>query len=162
MKQHLKKSVLILGSILSVLACRSENENHDQEKPIIVSNYAENFPTSCATIKRGESFTFKAQFTDNVELGSYNVEIHHNFDKHKHDTEIASCPNEDPKRTEKPTNPFKFNESYSIPSGRQSFSVSHKIEVPANVDTGDYHFHLKVVDKAGFHSIKAVSIKIID
>lgn len=161
MKQHLKKSVLILGSILSVLACRSENENHDQEKPVIVSDYAENFPTSCATIKRGESFTFKAQFTDNVELGSYNVEIHHNFDKHKHDTEIASCPNEDPEKKTAIT-PFKFNQNYSIPSGRQSFSVSHKIEVPSNVDTGDYHFHLKVVDKAGFHNIKAVSIKIID
>lgn len=161
MKQQLKKSVLILGSILSVLACRSENENHDQEKPVIVSDYAENFPTSCATIKRGESFTFKAHFTDNVELGSYNVEIHHNFDKHKHDTEIASCPNEDLEKKTAIT-PFKFNQNYPIPSGSKSFTASHQIDIPANVDTGDYHFHLKVVDKAGFHNIKAVSIKIID
>ena len=60
------------------------------------------FPENCAILYRGESFSFQATFTDNIELGNYNVEVHNNFDHHSHSTEAEECELEPKKEAVKP------------------------------------------------------------
>jgi len=36
------------------------------------------------------------------------------------------------------------------------------ISIPANVDTGDYHFTIRVTDAAGWQSFEGISVKISD
>lgn len=159
MKKILFQSLLIIG-IFHLSACRNNDENIDQEKPIIVSDYSESFPTSCSVVKRGESILFKAKFTDNVELGNYNIQVHHNFDHHNHDTSVASCANED--EIKKPIRPWVFNQDFKIPSGSKSTEVSQNIVIPNDIDTGDYHFMIKVTDKSGWATQKGISIKVVE
>lgn len=46
-----------------------------------------------------------------------------------------------------------------IPAGSTSYELNMEIPVPANVDTGDYHFMIRLTDKAGWQVFKAVSLK---
>lgn len=38
--------------------------------------------------------------------------------------------------------------------------IEKEIVVPASIDTGDYHLLLRLTDKQGWQTVKAVSIKI--
>jgi hypothetical protein len=94
-----------------------------------------------------------------MELGIYNIEIHNNFDHHSHSTDAVECDSESKK---KPINPFVFNRDFPIPVGKTVFEADNTILIPMDVDTGDYHFMIRLTDKAGWQQLKAVSIKIKD
>jgi len=115
------------------------------------------FPTQCSVIKRGEKFVFKALVTDNVQLGSLNVDIHHNFDHHTHSTELIAC---DLAPVKQAIKPFLLIKNVAIPKGLKSYEVSTEIEVPADVDPGDYHFMIRLTDQEGWQTIKGLSVKI--
>lgn len=146
-------------------ACGDENET-DQEKPEINLDIADAFPLNCDTLYFGKTFTFKALFTDNFELGSTNafsINIHNNFDHHSHSTEVTECSMEEVKD---PVNPFSFIESYSIPEGRQEYEAILTIDIPEGdsngaYDDGDYHFFISLTDKEGWSVQKGLSIKIM-
>jgi hypothetical protein len=109
-------------------------------------------------VKRGESFTFRVLLSDNLALGSISVDIHHNFDHHTHSTEVATCemaPIKTPKK------PFLLIQSFSIPTGLTRFETEEQINIPADIDPGDYHFLIRLTDKEGWQTIKGLSIKII-
>jgi hypothetical protein len=111
----------------------------------------------------GESFTFRVLFSDNVELGSFSIDIHHNFDHHSHSTEVTEC-QLDPKIN--PDNPFVFIQDYTIPAGSKSYETNLSISLPSgNVgvlfDEGDYHFFISLTDKEGWSAQKGLSIKIL-
>lgn len=145
----------ILSIIL--LSCNSDDDDKDMEKPSIDMTAESAFPTNCVVLLRGESFSFNARFADNVELGNYNLEIHNNFDHHSHSTENEEC-ELDPKK--RPVKPWIYNKDYPIPAGQISFTANDVIEIPANIDTGDYHFMIRLTDKAGWQQIKSVEVKI--
>ncbi|RZL14675.1 MAG: DUF4625 domain-containing protein [Pedobacter sp.] len=153
--KHLYLSLLFLGSIFS--ACKKE-ENIDTTYPEISSSTTDAFPIQCSTLKRGEKFVFKATFSDNVELGSTSIDIHHNFDHHNHSTEVNSC---DMEPIKLPVNPFLLIKTFPIAAGQKSYSINEELTVPLDVDPGDYHFLIRLTDKAGWQTIKGVSIKII-
>lgn len=153
-------SILFLSLCLFAFSsCDSDDDDKDLEKPQIDMSFDSAFPQNCTILHRGESFTFKAIFKDNEELGSYNLEIHNNFDHHSHSTEITEC---DPEPNKKPVNPLVFNKDYTIPDGKTVYEASAEITIPDNIDTGDYHFSIRVTDKAGWQEIKAFSVKIKD
>ncbi|NMB98374.1 MAG: DUF4625 domain-containing protein [Clostridiaceae bacterium] len=152
------RAVVILLLCLPILSC-NDDDDQDMEYPVIIMNSGDASPLNCAVIYRGESFPFKAIFTDNQELGSYNIEIHNNFDHHSHSTENEECELDSKKE---PVNPFIYNKDYVIPTGETYFAADNIVEVPADVDTGDYHFMIRLTDKAGWQALKAVSIKIRD
>jgi len=129
----------------------------DTTYPTINIEASNAFPKQCSVVKRGEKFIFKADFSDNVELGAVSVDIHHNFDQHSHSTEVAAC-NMDAKKT--PVNPLKFIQDFSIPTGQKNYQISQEIEIPASIDAGDYHFLIRLTDKSGWQTIKGLSIKI--
>ena len=134
-------------------------EERDDELPEIIMSETGHFPQNCDTLYLGESFTFRARFTDNVELGSYSIDIHHNFDHHSHSTEMAECPM-DPKKT--PVNPFLFIEQFDIPEGKREYDAMQVISIPDDIDHGDYHLMVRLTDKTGWQAIRGISIKIME
>ena len=101
--------------------------------------------------------------TDNEELGAYNIEIHSNSDHHSHSTSPVECEEHEHEDEHKEAvKPWVFNESHNIPAGQRKFEVRQDIVIPEDIDAGDYHFMLRVTDRAGWQQLKAVSIEITE
>jgi hypothetical protein len=148
-------AMLFLLGIVS--GCKKDKKEVDTTYPTISIEAANAFPKQCSVIKRGEKFTFRAELSDNVALGSVSIDIHHNFDQHSHSTEVLGC-NMEAKKT--PINPLLYIKDFPIPSGQKSYQMVQEIEVPATVDPGDYHFLIRLTDQSGWQTIKGLSIKI--
>jgi hypothetical protein len=159
----LARIIFILSAIsLILVSCKKENDI-DTEKPVINIDFTGAFPVNCDTIYLGEEFQLKVRFSDNVELGSYGIDIHNNFDHHSHSTEVTEC-ELDP--VKEPVNPFGFIDDYDIPDGLSEFETSITIPVPSGnnnglFDEGDYHFFISVTDKEGWSDQKGLSIKML-
>lgn len=156
----MNKILIAFFSLLLLSSCSTDREEEletDKTAPTIDLTIPGAFPVSCSNIQRGTTITLKASFSDNMELGSYGVDIHNNFDHHNHSTETGDC-GLDPVKT--PVNPYLLIESYPIPAGNKQYTSSQEITIPADVDPGDYHFMIRVVDKTGWQTIKGLSIKI--
>jgi hypothetical protein len=98
-----------------------------------------------------------------VELGSYSLEIHHNFDHHAHSTELANC-ELDPVKD--PLNPFHTIMDFDIPAGSTEYIVNESIQIPLSdangeSDPGDYHFFISITDREGWSVQKGLNIKIL-
>ena len=166
----MKKSILYICNVWFVLAvlvvslclasCSDNDDDtqaaNDQEKPKIEDGTVPN-PIDCQQYKRGETIPFRYTFTDNVELGNFNIEIHNNFDHHTHSTSAGDCPLDDKKS---PVSPWVYNQDQSIPAGLKSYEAKVDIPIPQDIDPGDSHFMIRLTDKAGWQELKAVSIKI--
>jgi hypothetical protein len=153
--------ILYLG-LTPFSACNRDAET-DREKPEINFNIQDAFPINCDTLYFGESFTFRVVLTDNMELGSYSIDIHNNFDHHSHSTEVTEC-NLDPIKS--PVNPFTFIEDFDIDEVLKEYVTNLSITIPSgNVyglyDDGDYHFFISLTDKEGWSAQKGLSIKIL-
>ncbi len=148
---------MIVAAAFIMAGCGKNDTPKDETPPVIDLSVDGAFPVQCSELVRGQTFTFKARFTDNVELGSYGLDIHHNFDQHSHSTETATCEAEGVKTS---VNPFLLVRNYTIPSGNRSFEATASVEVPADVDPGDYHFMVKLTDKQGWQTLRGLSIKI--
>lgn len=131
----------------------------DEQVPVIDITAEDAFPKNCVTVYRGESFDFKIKLTDNIELGSFSVEMHHNFDHHTHSTSPTQCTMDPIKNA---VNPLLFITEFPIPEKQKIFIASGTIDVPANVDTGDYHFMVRVTDASGWQSFEGISLKVSD
>lgn len=158
----LNKKYLSLMLLCALSACSSsddDEETKDMNYPVINTTDIVAVPTDCQVFKRGDVIPFNLLFTDDTELGAYNIEIHHNFDHHTHSTSSVECPMEAPKQ---PVKPWVFNLDFTIPSGQKSFTARHDIAIPSDIDTGDYHFMVRLTDRAGWQQIHAVAIKITE
>ncbi len=154
-------SVIIALSFF--LGSCEKKEKIDKEKPVIDLSIQGAFPNNCDTLYFGESFILKVKFIDNVQLGSYSIDIHNNFDHHSHSTEITEC-SLDPIKS--PVNPFLFIEDYDIPVGQTEYQTNILISIPSgngngNFDEGDYHFFISLTDKEGWSSQKGLNIKLL-
>ena len=149
---------LIAFSMLFLASCSSSDDSSvDEEKPTITVNYAGGFPQACETLERGETYTFRAQVTDNLGLAAYSLNIHHNFDHHTHDDQGAQCELEETKAA---VNPMIYIENFDTPSGTTDYEISISITIPEDVDPGDYHCSYSVTDVTGWQSRTSVDIKI--
>lgn len=151
------KYIIFIAMIPIIFAC--DDTVKDEELPVIDMTRETAFPQNCVTVYRGESFTFNARFTDNIELGSYSIEMHHNFDHHSHSTSSEECEMGAVKSAVKP---LLFIDEYTIPDGKTEYSANIEINVPADVDTGDYHFMVRLTDKSGWQTFKGISVKVGD
>ena len=70
--------------------------------PVINTTDIVAVPSDCEVYKRGDVIPLNFLFTDDSELGSYNVEIHNNFDHHTHSTSSVECPMDAKKQPVKP------------------------------------------------------------
>ncbi len=148
--------LLFLTFLLALSACKKDSEDIDTEYPTIdVTGTA--FPQQCTVIKRGEKFVFKAKLSDNVELGSVSIDVHHNFDHHSHSTEVNEC---NLSAVKLPVKPFLLIKDFPLPAGQKTYEIAQEVTVPADVDAGDYHFLIRLTDKTGWQTLKGLSIKI--
>jgi hypothetical protein len=152
-------AILIL--LLIIAGCSPEEI--DDQKPVINLSPEGSFPVSCDTLYLGETFTWRVRFTDNVVLGSYSIDIHHNFDQHAHSTEVEVC---DLNPVKAPANPFKTIMDFEIPTGSVEFEAEETISIPLSdengeFDTGDYHFFIRLTDRSGWSTQKGFNIKIL-
>lgn len=156
----MKKIKFLLGvfALAIISSCSSDNAEIDTEYPVIDITGTNAFPIQCSTIERGQTINFKATFNDNIALGSYSLDIHHNFDHHTHSTEVTSCEME---AVKKPGKPMLFINNYTIPNGVKNYEATAQITIPADVDPGDYHFMIRLTDKEGWQTLKGLSIKIL-
>lgn len=157
------KLLIFLFSLLTFSYSCSSDETIDTEKPLIDLSIPGAFPVNCDTLYFGESYQLKLLFTDNVELGSFSIDIHHNFDHHSHSTEVAAC---DLDPIKDPVNPYVVIDDYEIPSGSTYYETDLSIPIPANdgsdkYDEGDYHFFISLTDHEGWSTQKGISIKIM-
>ena len=121
--------LLALALSSALFSSCEKDEEIDKEKPNIDLSIQDAFPVNCDTLYFGESFELKVLFTDNVELGSFSIDIHNNFDHHSHSTEVTECslnPIKDP------VNPYLFIQNYDIPSGLSEYETNLSISIPAN------------------------------
>lgn len=161
----MKNFIIIIIPVLLIMffnSCEKEKEI-DKGKPTIDLTTQGAFPLNCDTLYFGESFKFKVLFADNVELGSFSIDIHHNFDYHSHSTEVTEC-DRDPKKS--PVNPFLFIKDYNIPEGLKEYETNLLINIPSGksidlFDDGDYHLFISLTDKEGWSAQKGLGIKML-
>lgn len=153
----LKTLCTAIGIAALIAGCSKDKDATDTEYPTIDVAASAAFPKQCSEVTRGQKFTAKILVADNAELGSVSIDVHHNFDHHSHSTEVTEC-NTGAVKT--PVKPFLLVKSIPIPAGNKSYTVSEQINVPADIDPGDYHFMIRVTDKEGWQTMKGLSIKI--
>lgn len=150
--------IIVLSLLFALFSC-SKTEI-DDEPPVIIMNEPHHFPVGCDTVYVGETFTFKATFSDNQELGAYSIDTHQNFDHHSHSTEAEECELDPPKTPS--DNVFLFIQAYTIPDGLNTYEAEVNIEIPAGIEPGDYHFFLALTDKEGWQTVRGVGIKVLE
>lgn len=154
------KYFYLASFILLTAACSNDNSDDiDEEKPTISVNYTEGFPQGCTLLTRGETYNFRAMVTDNSELAAYSIDIHHNFDHHTHDDQVAKC---ELGEVQSPVNPLIFVENYTIEGSLTSYEINISVTIPNDVDTGDYHCAYSVTDATGWQGRTSIDIKIVE
>ncbi|MGG6230327.1 DUF4625 domain-containing protein [Tenacibaculum sp. SDUM215027] len=148
--------VLLLLTILNI-SCSSESEEPDTEKPTITINYNEGFPKSCTVLEKGKEYTIRVKVSDNIALATYAIDIHHNFDHHTHDDQGSSC---ELSPIKDPVSPLIFMKNYTIDNNRKEYEIVQNITIPTDIDSGDYHCQISVIDVTGWQSRTSVDIKI--
>lgn len=151
-----------LGLWITLGACGNDGEvtKKDLEKPTITTEGVVAEPLNCSQYLQGDTIRLCYVLKDNIELGSYNVEIHNNFDHHSHSTDAGEC--ELDAKKEANNHVWIYNKDFKIPAGSTTFVADERIPIPEHAQAGDYHFMIRFTDKAGHQEIKAVSIKIIE
>ena len=156
--------LLTLVSLLcSLCGCSSsdDNESKDMEYPVISDEGVTANPVECQQYHPGDVIPFQYVFTDNVELGNYTIEIHNNFMHHTHTGSAVECELDARKNAGSKAWVFNLSEKEgTIPPGLRSYVARVDIPIPADVETGDYHFMVRLTDRAGWQQLKAVSIKV--
>lgn len=153
-------ALFLAGSGL-LLSCG--HDDHDTEKPVIDLSPEWVFPGNCDTLYLDETFRLRMRFSDNQELGSWSMEIHHNFDQHAHTTEIGTCPMDAKKLA---VNPLGVIRDFTIPAGSKEYDTDVELKLDDSgqaglYDTGDYHLVVRLTDKTGWSSFKGLSIKVL-
>ena len=165
----MKKIIMALAASVATISltfsCEGVSADKDMTPPEIlpIGDYAS--PLNCQGFVRGSVMQFAYLFTDNVELGSFNIEVHNNFDYHTHSTEAGECESDhdhDHGHGESPVNPWVFNRDYTIPAGSTSYEARLEIPIPEDVDEGTYHFMIRVTDTSGWQQLRSVGIRILE
>jgi len=133
--------VLIFFSLIFMYSCfLGEGGFVDITAPIIEVHE----PGTNANLEAGTYIHFETTFKDDLELGSYSIDIHDNLDGHGHGriTSIYGDPS---------LIKWSFRRNYSIPEGLNIYVAQHDddIEIIANALAGPYHFIVQAVDKEG-------------
>lgn len=151
----MKKQLFPILVALAFAACA--NDDRDMDRPLISSEGVVASPNDCDSYACGDTIHFCYRMQDNAELGSYNIEVHSNHDHHTHSTSAAECQQH---QTSATSNPWVFNRDFKIADGLRDYTARVDIAIPADVDPGDYHFMIRLTDKAGWQEIRSVAISI--
>lgn len=136
MKTKIFFSIALLFSVCSFSSASSAGE--DTTKPVINLRA----PEDAAMVRIGGDVHFDLELTDDQMLASYRVEIHDNYNNHKH--------------TEGPAAPagrnVVFDKTWDISGQKTAHLHHHQIVIPAGTRVGPYHFVIYCKDAAGNES----------
>ncbi len=148
--KNIKFSIIVFMLAVAGIFSSCEKDEADTVQPVIeVSG-----PEANEVLYVGSKIHFEVDFSDDVELKSYKVDIHDNFDGHTH------------KSTKHEGTPWHFQQSWDFEAGKKSAHVHHhEIVIPTEiageeVATGDYHFMVYCTDAAGNESWVAIDVEI--
>ncbi len=136
----MKNKILVIASILAgtfgMISCSSDDENVDTQKPIIILNQ----PQNEAELHFGENLQIEAEFSDNVGLASYKIEIHSAGDGHTHKTLVGT--------------EWFHSETHPISGSPTHYIAQRNILIPAEINgepvlEGHYHLGIYLVDTSG-------------
>ena len=180
MKKIFNKTSLLMALVSIITVCMvscGNDDDKDMQKPSIVSDGVTVNPVNCQVYHRGDVIPFYYVFEDDTKLGSFNIEVHDNSDHHSHSTESddhdhegGECghDHEDGEHAhEAAEQHWVYNRSFEIPAGQRRYEA--RIDIPIPVDTlvngnrvpiagGDYHFMIRLTDRAGWQQLKALAI----
>jgi hypothetical protein len=155
---------------VSFIAC-SKDDDKDMTPPVISDEGIVANPINCQQYHPGDIIYFHYVMTDNEELGNYNIEIHNNFNHHSHSTEaddhdheMDECDDDDEHEHEHEHSEGKawvYNQDFTIPAGLRQYDARVDIQIPADIEPGDYHFMIRLTDAAGWQQLHAVAVKIL-
>ncbi|MDR0229678.1 MAG: DUF4625 domain-containing protein [Flavobacteriaceae bacterium] len=165
MKKLINIASVIVFSSVCFTSCLKSDGDIDTEKPVIKLNA----PTNEEAIEVGSSIHFDMDVSDNIALGSYDIDIHsaaghshaHSVsmlaDDHDHDHDHDHDP-ENEARTA-----FKYKNSWDDIRGQRNAHIHHhEIVIPEDAKRGEYHFVVKVLDAAGNQAMEYRTIDIVD
>lgn len=141
---------ILLFSMLSMVFIACDDDEVDTTKPEITVVA----PEAETIYHPGETITIQATFTDNIELDSYKIDIHDNFDGHDHDHKKSTNSEE----------PFIFSGSWDFEKGLKSATITNtEIVIPELIDGeevahGEYHLMIYCADAAGNENNTVVEI----
>lgn len=160
--KNLNKITLYLAVLAaSVFITSCSDEDVDNMKPTIKLVA----PVDDQVLHPGSELHFECEFADDVELRSYKVEIHNNFDGHTHEhaTVLKSA-------GEEHGHPWAYSKSWDFEAGQKNAAIHHhEIVVPQTilvdgveeeVAEGNYHLGVYCMDAAGNESKVFVDIVI--
>src|SRR5690554_5179724 len=166
----MKKNVLFLTSLilLGTAAFTScEKDDVDNEKPVIRLIA----PEEDEEIRPGSDIHFDVEFSDNVGLALYKVNIHGAFDGHTHSATLSTRAEEEGEPFERTWLESEFIALGDEPiAGKRSVTVHHHhIVIPETITVdgvekpikeGHYHFMVHCIDEAGLETFVAREIVI--
>lgn len=173
MKKIFSMGLLMALTVISLFVSCNKTDR-DETQPVITNMGITANPVNCQVYHPGDTIPFCYQFEDDVELGSFNIEIHSNSDHHSHSTESdnhghegGECAHEHDHEEHEHEHaagqqPWVFNQDYEIPIGLRSYLARVNIPIPKDIAEGDYHFMIRLTDQAGWQQLKAVAIIIED
>lgn len=146
---------LWLVSVSFLFSCVKEKDLLEEQPVMEVV-----LPFPCDTLYFGEAFQLKVQLNDNIGLGNAKMDVHNNFNHHKHG-EHEACYFDEPRD---PVNPYLQEWIFNLDENKKAFVLDTLIVIPDSVvfDTGDYHFHLYVTDSDGYQSFTTMDVKILE
>lgn len=147
----MKKYIIVYSSLLvasfGLFSCSSDDDSADTTKPVIVLNN----PSDHQHFHPGESIQLNADFSDNVALASYKIEIHHAGDGHSHKTDENA--------------EWYFIYTHSIEGNLPTFNAQHSISIPTEIEgepieLGHYHLGIYLIDQSGNEQQKFIEIEV--
>ena len=159
---------LITIFTLSFTAC-SNDDDKDMTPPVISDQGITANPINCQQYHPGDIIPFHYVMIDNQELGNFNIEIHNNFDHHSHSTEaddhdheMSECDDDDEHEHEHSDGKaWVYNQDFTIPAGQRQYDARVDIQIPNDINPGDYHFMIRLTDRAGWQQLHAVAIRVL-
>ncbi len=150
--------MFLYALLCALCGCSSASKEKDMTPPEILPIGEYISPENCQEYPCGGVLPFACAFSDDVELGSFNLEVHNNFDHHTHSTEAGECRQD---AVKDPVNPWILNKDYTIPAGRKVYEAKVDLPIPSDADPGEYHFMVRVTDASGWQELRSVSIRLV-
>lgn len=154
---------IFLFFCIILLGFSCDKKETDIIAPEIDLDRTGNFPLSCDSLFFDNTYNILLHFTDNSELGSYSIDIFHNFDHHFQISNSGTC---GPDEVKNPVYPFIYSNTFQIPPDLQEYTTNIVIWFPEKdccdnfYDEGDYIFLVRLYDKAGLFTEKSMMIRL--
>jgi len=139
------KFIYAFAVAAALFSCSSDDNNSvDTQAPTIVINE----PTDGEVFHAGDEIHVDIDFSDNVALASYKIDIHFTGDGHSHEKSMNISEHIE----------WEY-EVTGVLSGKNQNLHIH-IDIPENAEDGAYHFGVFAVDKAGNETVQWIEIDI--